>query len=114
MARFKTILIVAAAVVVAVLIFAWNRPLGSSLSPLARVSSSAHSVTLTWSAVPSAKSYNVYRAEDGAQYRRIGSSTTTTYKDAPVPNNKVFYYVVTSVDGPNESKYSSEVKAVVP
>lgn len=114
MARFKIILSVAAAVVAAVLIFVWNRPLVSSLSPLARVSPSGHSVTLTWSAAPGAKSYNVYRAEDGAQYHRIGSSTTTTYKDAPVPNNKVFYYVVTSVDGPNESKYSSEVKAVVP
>ena len=86
----------------------------SSLSPLALVSSSAHSVTLTWKAVPDAKTYNVYRAEDGEQYRRIGSSPTTSYKDAPVPDKKVFYYVVTAANDNGESKYSNEVKVVVP
>jgi fibronectin type 3 domain-containing protein len=86
----------------------------SSLSPLAHVSSASHSVTLTWKAVPGAKSYNIYRAEDGAQYHRIGSSSTTTYKDAPVPDNKVFYYVVTTVSDKGESKYSNEIKVVVP
>ncbi len=114
MARLKITLIIAAAIVVAVVIFAWNRPLMSSLSPLAQMSSSTHSVTLTWKASPGATSYNVYRAEDGAQYRRIGSTSTTTYKDAPVPDKKVFYYVVTSVNGPSESKYSNEVKVTVP
>ncbi|HEY1802829.1 MAG TPA: hypothetical protein VGG46_18015 [Terriglobales bacterium] len=114
MARLKTILIITAAVVVAVLIFAWNRPLISSLLPLARVSPSQHSVTLTWKAVPSAKSYNVYRAEDGTQYRRIGSSPITSYKDTPVPSKAIFYYVVTAVNANGESKYSNEIKAVVP
>jgi fibronectin type 3 domain-containing protein len=114
MARFKTILIIAAAVVVAVLIFAWNRPLMSSLSPLASVSSSSHSVTLTWKAVPGAKSYKVYRATDGAHYQLIASPSITTYKDAPVPSKAVFYYAVTAVNDNGESKYSNEIKVVVP
>lgn len=114
MARLKTILIIATAIVVAVLIFAWNRPLITSLSPLAQVSPSQHSVTLTWKAVPGAKSYNVYRAEDGAPYRRIASSSITSYKDASVPSKAVLYYVVTAVNDKGESKYSNEIKVAVP
>jgi fibronectin type 3 domain-containing protein len=114
MSRFKTILIIAAAVVVAVLIFAWNRPLISSLSPRAHVTSSAHSVTLTWKPVPGAKTYNVYRAEDGAQYRYIGSSSTPSYQDADVASKAKFYYAVTAVNDKGESKYSNEIKVAVP
>ena len=107
--RLKTTLIVASAIVVAVLIFAWNRP---KLSPLM---AAQHSVTITWNATPGAQYYYVYRSTvSGSQYQKIGRSPTNSYKDSPVPSKAVFYYVVTAVNDKGESKYSNEIKAVVP
>jgi fibronectin type 3 domain-containing protein len=74
-----------------------------------------HSVTLNWKSVPGATFYYVYRSTvSGSQYQKIGSSPTATFKDTPVASGAVFYYVVTSVVDGRESKYSSEIKAVVP
>jgi hypothetical protein len=107
--RSKTILIVASAIAVAVLIFAWGRP---RLNP---IMAAQHSVTITWNATPGAQSYYVYRSTvSGSQYQKIGSSTTNSYKDSPVPSKAVLYYVVTAVNGKGESGYSGEIKAVVP
>ena len=107
--RLKTTLIVAFAIVIAVLIFAWNRP------KLSQVMAAQHSVTITWNAAPGAQFYYVYRSTvSGAQYQKIGKAPTNSYKDSPVPSKSVFYYVVTAVNDKGESKYSSEIKAVVP
>ena len=77
--------------------------------------SSAHSVTLKWDASPGANFYYIYRSSvSGTQYQKIGSSLTTSYKDEPVPSKAVFYYVVTAVGDHAESRYSNEIKAVVP
>jgi fibronectin type 3 domain-containing protein len=76
---------------------------------------SGHSVALTWQASPGAKYYYVYRSTvSKSGYQKIGTSPTPNYKDAPVPSRATFYYVVTAVDDKGESKYSSEIKAVVP
>jgi fibronectin type 3 domain-containing protein len=74
-----------------------------------------HSVTLTWTPVANAKSYNIYRGEvSGGPYEKIGSSSTAKYVDTPVPGGTTLYYVVTTVNSTGESKCSSETKAVVP
>jgi|GEM_PF-6125326 len=76
---------------------------------------SKHSVALTWKASPGAKYYGVYRSKvSGSGYQKIGTSPAPNYKDEPVPSGATFYYVVTAVDDKGESKYSSEIKAVVP
>ncbi len=76
---------------------------------------SKHSVSLTWKASPGVQYYCVYRSTvSGSGYQKIGTSPTPNYKDAPVPSGATFYYVVTAVDDKGESKYSSEIKAVVP
>lgn len=106
--RLKTTLIVTSAIAVAVLIFARNQPKVSLMAP-------QHSITITWNAAPGAQFYYVYRSTvSGSQYQKIGSSPTNSYKDSPVPSKSVFYYVVTAVNDKGESKYSSEIKAVVP
>ena len=74
-----------------------------------------HSVTLTWKSTPGAKYYNIYRtATSKSGYQKIGTSPTPSYKDAPVASGATFYYVVTAVGDKGESKFSSEIKAVVP
>jgi fibronectin type 3 domain-containing protein len=78
-------------------------------------SDSGHSVTLTWQPTAGAKYYCVYRSTvSKAGYQKIGTSPSPNYKDAPVPGKTTFYYVVTAVDNKGESKFSNEIKAVVP
>ena len=91
------------------------------LSPFAQqakpstASSSEHSVALTWQPTAGAKYYCVYRSSiSKTGYQKIGTSPTPNYKDVPVPGNTTFYYVVTAVDNKGESKFSNEIKAVVP
>ena len=75
----------------------------------------AHSVTLRWRPVSDAVSYVVYRSKiSGGPYEKIGKTTVPTYVDRPVPPGSVFYYVVTTVAQSGESKFSAEVRAVVP
>jgi hypothetical protein len=108
-ARFKIITVVASAIAVAALIFAWGRPALTSRAV------SPHSVTLTWKASPGASFYYVYRSDiSGSHYQKIASAPTNTFKDSPVPSKAVFYYVVTAVSGGRESGYSKEIKVVVP
>jgi fibronectin type 3 domain-containing protein len=106
--RYKTGLTTTFALAAAVLIFAWTRPQITAFT-------TPHSVIITWNAVATAKSYNIYRsAVGGSQYKKIGNSPTNSYTDSPVASKSVFYYVVTAVNGQGESKYSEEVKAIVP
>jgi len=91
------------------------------LSPFAQqpkpstASASGHSVTLTWQPTAGAKYYCVYRSTiSKTGYQKIGTSPTANYKDAPVPGKTTFYYVVTAVDNKGESKFSNEIKAVMP
>jgi fibronectin type 3 domain-containing protein len=87
---------------------------GGSHSPQSLLESQ-HSVTLNWRATPGTSSYCIYRSRvSGSGYQLIGTSETATFKDTPVPAGAVFYYVVTSIQNGNESKYSEEIKAVVP
>jgi fibronectin type 3 domain-containing protein len=74
-----------------------------------------HSVKLHWKATPWATSYNVYRSSvSGQPYTKIGTSSTPSYVDSPVPSGAVFYYVVTAVRENHESTYSAEIKVKVP
>lgn len=76
---------------------------------------SNHSVILNWQATPGAKYYCIYRSTvSKSGYQKIGTSATPTFKDAPVPGKATYYYVVTAMGDKGESKYSSEIKAVVP
>jgi fibronectin type 3 domain-containing protein len=78
-------------------------------------SGSDHSVTLNWQPTAGAKYYCVYRSTiSKTGYQKIGTSPTPNYKDAPVPGKTTFYYVVTAVGNKGESKFSNEIKAVVP
>jgi fibronectin type 3 domain-containing protein len=73
-----------------------------------------HSVNLHWQASPGATSYNIYRRTEGTEFQKIGSATTVTYVDTPVPSGAVFYYGVTSVQDNEESKISNVIKVEVP
>ena len=72
-------------------------------------------VTLSWSPVSGASSYNVKRATlSGGPYVTVGGVTATNYNDNPVPGSTTYYYVVSAVNGGNESFNSLEASATTP
>ena len=98
---------------------ATNSPNSVSVSGTG-VSSTSHSVTLSWAASSSSGvvGYYVYRSTtSGSSYTRINSSALTTlkYTDGSVSAGETYYYVVTAVNSSGtESAKSAQVTAVVP
>ncbi|MBP2632044.1 MAG: Carbohydrate binding family 6 [Firmicutes bacterium] len=70
-------------------------------------------VTLSWTAVDGATSYNVKRSTtSGGTYTTIASNVTgTSYVDTSVTNGTTYYYVVTAVNADGESNNSNEASA---
>ncbi|MGH9512073.1 MAG: hypothetical protein ACRD2U_08035 [Terriglobales bacterium] len=113
MLNLKVLRIVRAVATISVAILMLGCPAKRGKQPATIVL--GHSVTLTWHASHGAKYYCVYRSTvTRSGYQKIGTSPTPNYKDAPVPAGATFYYVVTAVGDKGESKYSGEIKAVVP
>lgn len=69
-------------------------------------------VTVSWSAVTGATSYNVKRSlTNGGPYTTLASITSTSYVDNTVPSGTTAYYVVSAVNQGGESSNSSQVSA---
>ena len=84
------------------------------------VSSTTHSVSLSWLASSSSgvAGYYVYRSTvSGSSYTRITSSALSAlkYTDGSVTSGKTYYYVVTAVTSSGtESAHSGQVGAIIP
>ncbi|RJP93989.1 MAG: hypothetical protein C4518_04675 [Desulfobacteraceae bacterium] len=67
-------------------------------------------VSVTWTAVPNALVYEIYRADYpaylGGNIRNIGTSTTTSYNDTTVVNGNQYYYWVKARNSWGPSGYS--------
>lgn len=81
-------------------------------SPSLTAVPSSSTVSLAWSAVPSAMGYNVKRAtQTGGWYTTLTTTGTgTTYTDTP-PTGDTYYYVVSAVNGSTEGPDSNEAAA---
>lgn len=67
-------------------------------------------ITVSWSAVTGASSYNVYRSiSSGATGTLAGSSATASYTDISGIVGATYYYTVKAVNSSGESAASSEV-----
>lgn len=89
---------------------ATQQPTGPPSAPTGLAASALPSqVTLTWTPVPGASSYNVYRSvSSGATVLFASGVVPATYTDATVANGTTYYYTVTAHNG-LESPKSSEV-----
>jgi hypothetical protein len=80
----------------------------------------SHKVDLSWKASNSRHviGYNVYRGiKSGGPYRKINSvlNPSTLYTDTSVTDGFTYYYVTTAVNSKDrESRYSKEVRALIP
>jgi fibronectin type 3 domain-containing protein len=72
-------------------------------------------VTLQWTAVAGASSYNVYRStSSGSQGSKIGSSSTAQYSDTAASNGITYYYAVTADNAVGEGPASAQSSGVTP
>jgi fibronectin type 3 domain-containing protein len=83
------------------------------------VSTTQHSVTLSWNASTSKVSgYNVYRSiSSTGNFSKLNNSliVPTTYVDTSVVNGTTYYYYATAVDGQgHESVPSNQSVATIP
>lgn len=74
-------------------------------------------ITVRWTAVPGAESYNIYSATvPGAarvkKGKNISGIKTTSYQDMNVKKKTMYYYVVTAVNDGGESPASGETGAM--
>ncbi len=71
--------------------------------------------SLSWSPVTGATSYNIKRATvSGGPYTPVGNSAATNYTDNPIAGTTTYYYVVSAVNGGNESFNSKEATVTTP
>lgn len=72
-------------------------------------------VSLSWTAVAGARSYNVYRSTSaGSQGPKIGTSSTTDYTDLAVVNGSTYYYAVSADNAAGEGSASAQSAGVTP
>ncbi len=72
------------------------------------------SVTIQWSAVDGASSYNIYWSTTAGVTKATGTKiegATSPYAHTGLTNGTTYYYVVTAVNGAGESAESAEVSA---
>ena len=89
------------------------RPVQVSVSAPTNVSAtdgtSTANVTITWSAVAGATSYEIWRgtSNDSALATKIGTSTSTSYSDTSAIPETIYYYWVKAVASVGVSAFSS-------
>jgi fibronectin type 3 domain-containing protein len=89
-------------------------PITGAPTGLAATSGSAQ-VSLTWTVVTGASSYNVYRSTTSgftiSSSSKIATTTTVSYTDTSVTNGTTYNYAVTALDAGGESPASSQQSA---
>ncbi|MFS0636212.1 PxKF domain-containing protein [Mesobacillus foraminis] len=71
------------------------------------------SISLKWKAVEGAESYRIYRARLGYNdYKLVGSSQTTDFKDDKVESDSSYLYKVSALNASGEGEQSAEVLGI--
>ena len=82
---------------------------GMSAPRLSKIANTAKGVTISWSKVGIAKSYNVYRkAGNATSWTRIASVTGTSYTDSKVSSGTKYTYTVRAVNGSDMSGFDAK------
>lgn len=77
-------------------------------APKAKTTVYTSSISVSWSKISGAKEYAVYRKASGeTKYKKIATTSKTSYKDTNVKNNKTYYYQVKAINGKTTSGYDT-------
>jgi len=74
-------------------------------SGIVATATATDSVTITWSAVPEATSYQIYRSSSGMSFGLIGTSATTSYVDPTASPSAAYLYAVKAVNQSGSSGF---------
>jgi fibronectin type 3 domain-containing protein len=80
-------------------------------SGLSASADSSSSITISWSSVPDADSYKIYRSSTGISFTSRGTSTSTSYTDTGLSSNTTYYYRVSASNAGGEGSQSISVSA---
>lgn len=81
-------------------------------APTPSITTSEGKPKLTWSAVPGAARYWVYRSTDGKSFSYLNSTVGTSYTDSGAKKNTKYYYKVKAVYSSNSDMNSARSAAV--
>ena len=81
-------------------------------APTPSITTSEGKPKLTWSAVPGAAKYWVYRSTDGKSFSYLNSTVGTSYTDSGAKKNTKYYYKVKAVYSSNSDMNSALSAAV--
>ena len=81
-------------------------------APTPSITTSEGKPKLTWSAVPGAAKYWVYRSTDGKSFSYLNSTVGTSYTDSDAKKNTKYYYKVKAVYSSNSDMNSALSAAV--
>ncbi len=81
-------------------------------APTPSITTSEGKPKLTWSAVPGAAKYWVYRSTDGKSFSYLNSTAGTSYTDSGAKKNTKYYYKVKAVYSSNSDLNSARSAAV--
>ena len=77
-------------------------------APKAEAKVYTNSISVSWSKVSGAKEYAVYRKASGdSKFKKVATTTKTSFKDTNVKNNKTYSYRVKAVNGKTTSAYKT-------
>ena len=77
-------------------------------APKAKTTVYTSSISVSWGKVSGAKEYIVYRKASGeSNYKKVTTTTKTSYKDTNVKNNKTYSYRVRAINGKTTSAYKT-------
>ena len=101
--------ITAALAAILIIILTSGHAFAAVAEPVVTVSSTkANQIQVSWTSVEGASSYNVYRCDKNSPYRKIASTTETSYLDTTVENDKPYEYSVTAVVDGQESLFNNK------
>jgi PKD repeat protein len=85
---------------------------GPAPTGLTATRGNVNDITLAWEANGAATSYHLKRATtSGGPYTLVSTVTTTSFRDTGLTAGQTYYYVVSSLNGTDESADSAEVSA---
>ncbi len=77
-------------------------------APKTKATTYTSSISVSWSKVSGAKEYIVYRKASGdSKFKKVATTTKTSYKDTNVKNNKTYSYRVKAINGKTISSYKT-------
>ena len=107
----STVKIIGILLIFAVILSGCDLSIPDEPSNVVATAESSGSIKIEWSAVSGAEKYNIYRSGRYDDYKKIGSSSTSSYIDTGLEENTYYYYKITSSANGKESMQSDYASA---